>query len=82
MTTEQLTSIAMLKTGSPHSSGVFAVREGLALPNPRGRDILVQVRSVSVNPIDCRIRRGGESLCKPFASLYAGAAGIDTGTVL
>ena len=77
MTTEQLTSIAMLKTGSPHSSGVFAVREGLALPNPRGRDILVQVRSVSVNPIDCRIRRG-ESTGPESGVLGFDAAGVVT----
>ena len=48
----------MVKTGSAHAAGVFTAQEGPVLPPPRGRDLLVEVRAVSVNPIDCRIRRG------------------------
>ena len=58
MTREMRSSIAMVKTGSAHAAGVFTAQEGPVLPPPRGRDLLVEVRAVSVNPIDCRIRRG------------------------
>ncbi|MEJ2229307.1 MAG: zinc-binding alcohol dehydrogenase family protein, partial [Alphaproteobacteria bacterium] len=26
-------------------------------PHPEGRDILVRIQAVSVNPVDCKIRR-------------------------
>jgi NADPH2:quinone reductase len=32
----------------------------LPRPEPRGRDLLVQVHAVSVNPVDTKVRRGGD----------------------
>ena len=34
--------------------------EDIAKPAPRARDVLVRVRAASVNPVDCKIRSGGQ----------------------
>lgn len=57
MTREIRSSIAMVKTGSAHAAGVFTAQEGPQHATWEA-DLLVEVRAVSVNPIDCRIRRG------------------------
>jgi NADPH:quinone reductase len=47
----------------------------LAVPVPRHQDLLVEVKAVSVNPVDTKIRLGGEPLGEPRV-LGFDAAGI------
>jgi NADPH2:quinone reductase len=50
----------------------------LPTPTPRNHDLLVEIRAVSVNPVDTKIRRAGEPLGEPRV-LGFDAAGIVRG---
>jgi zinc-binding alcohol dehydrogenase family protein len=50
----------------------------LLMPEPRHHDLLVEVRAVSVNPVDTKLRRGSEPLGEPRV-LGFDAAGIVRG---
>jgi len=50
----------------------------LPTPNPTGRDILVEVRAVSVNPVDTKVRKGNTPEPREWKVLGWDAAGIVT----
>jgi len=48
----------------------------LTRPNPRGHDLLVEVKAVSVNPVDTKIRRGTSPSAGEWKVLGWDAAGV------
>lgn len=59
-----------------HEADVF-VDLDLPKPTPEGRDILVQVKAVSINPVDTKVRKGGgDKVENPARILGWDASGI------
>jgi NADPH2:quinone reductase len=52
----------------------------LPKPEPAGRDILVEVRAVSVNPVDTKVRRRAKAEAGEWKILGYDAAGVVVGT--
>ena len=50
----------------------------LPQPKPAGRDILVEVKAVSVNPVDYKVRQGTAPLNEEWKVVGYDAAGIVT----
>ena len=48
----------------------------LPMPNPQGRDLLVEIQAVSVNPVDTKVRRRSGAGPEPWKVLGWDAAGI------
>ena len=48
----------------------------LPMPEPTGRDILVQVRAVSVNPVDTKVRKSSKPEPEEWKVLGWDAAGV------
>lgn len=65
-------------TSSPISEPSSLVDVALESPSPGGRDLLVEVRAISVNPVDAKIRGGGgpRGQTQPNKLLGWDAAGI------
>lgn len=56
--TRKARAVALAKPGHVDSTRVFVDVENLGVPPPTRRDLLVEVRAVSVNAIDTYIRKG------------------------
>lgn len=61
-----------------HALGASATLQDIELanPTPSGRDILVEVKAVSVNPVDTKVRQGGSAAAGEWKILGWDAAGI------
>jgi zinc-binding alcohol dehydrogenase family protein len=64
------------RTAGPISNPAALEDIELPVPVPRGRDILVAVRAVSVNPVDTKVRRGVAPEAGTFKVLGWDAAGV------
>ena len=62
----------------PIDDAAALVDIGLPKPEPRGRDLLVQVEAVSVNPVDTKVRRRAEAAPGEWKVLGWDAAGVVT----
>lgn len=60
----------------PIEAEMSLVDVDLPRPEPTGRDILVEVRAISVNPVDTKIRRGAKPEAGQWKVLGWDAAGI------
>ncbi|MGE7370037.1 zinc-binding alcohol dehydrogenase family protein [Neorhizobium sp. NPDC001467] len=60
----------------PITSQTALVDIDLPEPDPQGRDLLVEIRAVSVNPVDTKVRRSAEVEPGQFRVLGYDAAGV------
>ena len=70
-----MSAVGYRKAGPVDASGALEDFE-LPVPEARGRDILVAVKAVSVNPVDTKVRRFGEPSENAPEVLGWDAAGI------
>lgn len=63
---------------SPHPNGRAPTLQDIVLPDPvpTGRDILVEIRAISVNPVDVKMRAGARPAPGEYRVLGWDAAGI------
>src|SRR5262249_57193672 len=52
----------------------------LPAPEPKGRDLLVEIRAVSVNPIDTKVRKRAAAAAGSWKVLGFDAAGVGKAT--
>lgn len=52
----------------------------LPKPEPKGQDLLVEIRAVSVNPVDTKVRSGGRGATEDWRVLGYDAAGVVVAT--
>ena len=68
------------RTPGPITDAAALVDIELPKPSPAGRDLLVEIRAVSVNPVDYKVRRGTAPQGDDWKVLGWDAAGVVTAT--
>ena len=64
------------KTPQPITADDALIDINLPEPKATGRDILVEVKAVSVNPVDTKVRRGAAPEGQEYRVLGFDAAGV------